>query len=392
MKKLLQKFNSLSTYARAVIISLFLLLILKFFSRISIISDFYTDHIFRHISTPLCMICGFAHFSVGEPAIVLAILFALSTLILAVVLTFLRKKEKYRHFAVKWIKSFFAFLIVVGALMTLNCSLPYGCSKLKLNDKTEEDYGFEELFTLRNHLAEKINALSAVQIRDSGGNAVFDDVHGQDLSDGLVKEMKKAMKGISDDYPRLSGYYPYPKGLLGSLFMYQTGTIGVYFPFTMESNYSTYLSLVHMPATICHEYSHLKGYMFEDEANFIAYIACIESENEFVQYSGYLDAFWYVEMDLMNYLIDPEKEAIYEKNAVELDERCDPDLYTYTEEMFEKAEQASEEFEEKTGVSQSEVSEMGDDFTDSYASFYDVELNYSEVTICLLQYFDGVLY
>ena len=131
MKKILQKFNSLSTYARAVIIALFLLLILNFFSRISIISDFYTDHIFRHISTPLCMICGFAHFSVGEPAIVLAILFALSTLILAVVLIFLRKNEKYRHFAVKWIKSFFAFLIVVGALMTLNCSLPYGCSKLK---------------------------------------------------------------------------------------------------------------------------------------------------------------------------------------------------------------------------------------------------------------------
>ena len=63
---------------------------------------------------------------------------------------------------------------------------------------------------------------------------------------------------------------------------------GVYSPFTVEANYNREMPLYNIPHTICHELSHLKGFMREDEANFIGYAACIHSEDLYFRYSGYL--------------------------------------------------------------------------------------------------------
>ena len=39
---------------------------------------------------------------------------------------------------------------------------------------------------------------------------------------------------------------------------------------------------------MCHELTHLRGYMQEEEANFIAYLACRDSDDPEFQYSGTL--------------------------------------------------------------------------------------------------------
>ena len=61
---------------------------------------------------------------------------------------------------------------------------------------------------------------------------------------------------------------------------------GVYSPFTLEANYNREMPEVNIPVAICHELSHLRGYMREDEANFIAYLACLQSEDPQFVYSG----------------------------------------------------------------------------------------------------------
>ena len=68
---------------------------------------------------------------------------------------------------------------------------------------------------------------------------------------------------------------------------------GVYSPFTVEANYNGDMPDYNVPHTLCHELSHLKGFMREDEANFIGYLACISSENEAFRYSGYLTGWVY---------------------------------------------------------------------------------------------------
>lgn len=391
MKKILERLKKLSTFTKAVLVTLALLLVLNILARVPAFCDFYTDHIFWIASAFYSRFTGLFPFSFGEPAIVFAILFVLSSLIIALLMIFLRKKEKYMRFAKKWLKCFLVFLLTVGMLMTLNCSIPYGCSRINLNDKKMQDYGFDELLALYNELAEECNELSEKVPRDEDGNAVYDAEYGQEISKGLIKEIKKTIKDFSKEFPRFSGYIPRPKGLIGSVFMYETNTIGVYFPFTMEANYSTYLAQVNFPATICHEYSHLKGYMFEDEANFVGFLACMKSDNEFIRYSGYINAIYYVSTDLCSFMGE-EYEKRIENEAVYLSYRVYEDFSTYTEKTRQEAEKAAEKVYEKTGMDGETIEEMGDTFTETYIDYYNASLNYNEVTYRLLQYYDNQVF
>ena len=53
------------------------------------------------------------------------------------------------------------------------------------------------------------------------------------------------------------------------------------------------MTAYNIPHTICHELSHLRGFMREDEANFIGFLACIGSEDPEYRYSGYLSGWIY---------------------------------------------------------------------------------------------------
>ena len=63
---------------------------------------------------------------------------------------------------------------------------------------------------------------------------------------------------------------------------------GVYSPFTIEANYNNSMPACTIPFSTCHELAHLGGFMEEEEANFIAYLACMESKSFDFQYSGSL--------------------------------------------------------------------------------------------------------
>ena len=111
-------------------------------------------------------------------------------------------------------------------------------------------------------------------------------------SDGNFKQMQSkgvaAMKHLAGAYPVLSGTYPRPKPLAVSEILSIQQCSGVYSPFTIEANYNNDMVPYNIPHTICHEMSHLRGFMREDEANFIGYLACIQSEDADFRYSGYL--------------------------------------------------------------------------------------------------------
>ena len=96
------------------------------------------------------------------------------------------------------------------------------------------------------------------------------------------------MFSLGATYPELSGYYPQPKGLLFPAFLSVQNLSGIYSPFTIEANYNSAMVSYNLPFTICHELSHLRGFMQEEEANFIAYLASSQSDYKEFQYSGSL--------------------------------------------------------------------------------------------------------
>lgn len=115
---------------------------------------------------------------------------------------------------------------------------------------------------------------------------------GLDAAEGNYEQVQKkgiaAMKRLAEQYSVLDGYYPKPKPVMVSEILSVQQVCGIYSPFTIEANYNNDIVSYNIPHTICHEMSHLRGFMREDEANFIGYLACVGSEDADYRYSGYL--------------------------------------------------------------------------------------------------------
>ncbi len=104
---------------------------------------------------------------------------------------------------------------------------------------------------------------------------------------------QRAMEKLGQRYRRLSGHYPYPKPILNTWRLSIQQTTGVYSPVTVEANYNRDIAYYDIPFTICHELSHLRGYMQEEEANFIGVLATIGADDLYFNYSGYVSAWVY---------------------------------------------------------------------------------------------------
>ncbi len=140
------------------------------------------------------------------------------------------------------------------------------------------------------------------------------------------RESVKAMKNLGETYPELAGFYPYPKPLLWSDFFSIQQLCGQYSPFTVEATYNRSMPDYNIPHTVCHELSHLRGFMREDEANFIGYLACIGSDDDAFRYSGYLTGWVYATNALAKK--DP---AAYADICRQLDQRAWDDLWDNNE-------------------------------------------------------------
>lgn len=94
------------------------------------------------------------------------------------------------------------------------------------------------------------------------------------------------MEALAERYPALARpLYSPPKPVLFSELMSYADIAGMYFPFTVESNINTDGPFFTIPATMGHEMAHQCGFMREDEANFIAYLACKQSDDALMRYS-----------------------------------------------------------------------------------------------------------
>lgn len=283
-----------------------------------------------------------------------------------------RRQGLFLRFSGGFYRVFLYILLLTALLMTLNCSIPYRCSRLTISDR--EDYTIGELRKLRNYLVEQCNAYAQQFPRDAQGRlAVFVSVREMD------EASRRAMQDLADRYPRLGGYYPDMKPVFHSQLMVQSGMAGVYFPFSMESNYNAEMYFLNDYAVFSHERAHIKGYMFEEEANFFAYLACTGSEDPLCRYSGYLSVLGYVDND---FYASTTKEDYLQQVRIS-PEVCLDDIFV-TEEVRQKAA-------EESGISAETATEMNHTFMDGYLDYYDIEggrASYARVTGLLLQYYD----
>lgn len=82
-----------------------------------------------------------------------------------------------------------------------------------------------------------------------------------------------------------------PKAVFFSEAMSYMEIVGIFTPYTVEANVNVHTTDFDIPFAACHELAHISGFMREDEANFLAYQACLASEDRFFRYSGTLTAY-----------------------------------------------------------------------------------------------------
>ena len=108
------------------------------------------------------------------------------------------------------------------------------------------------------------------------------------------EEAREAMRLLGEEIPVLAGFYPNAKPVIASRVLSRFNTAGIFIPFTMEATFNHDIPDHQIPFIIAHEFAHFRGFMREDEANFIAYLACRGSESVELRYSAAINALSHV--------------------------------------------------------------------------------------------------
>ncbi len=149
------------------------------------------------------------------------------------------------------------------------------------------EYSKDELIAATNYYAAQATQYAALVDRDEAGRAQFSDFS------TLAAQAGRGYESLRQTYPQFDGSTDPVKSLLSWRLFSQFGTTGIFICFTGEScvNPDTYEAWI--PFTMCHEIAHRQAVAAEDEANFCAYLACMENPSDEFRYSGAFAAYIY---------------------------------------------------------------------------------------------------
>lgn len=164
-------------------------------------------------------------------------------------------------------------------------------------------YLFWGINYMRQPLLEKLS-LDQVQLKMDAFDSTFVDIirqtnklnpnYGIQAVDEINRIVETSYKGVLDSLglKRIPG----PQGiktLASNWILNKTTTSGFFSPFFHEVHYNDEMLVIELPFVIAHEKAHQMGYTSEGEANFLAYLVCINSEDPLVRYSGYFNVLGY---------------------------------------------------------------------------------------------------
>lgn len=276
-------------------------------------AEWYSQNIYPVLVSAIGRLTGLLPFSLAEICLYL-LLAALILSLICLCIGIARKGEAGRRLFA-WFSCAVLAVSILAFLYTAGCGVNYHRKTFSSEEGIiASDYTAEELQEICIRLTEEVNSRAGKVSRDSDGVMILTAPEGE----GAVEAMEK----LAEVFPSLKGYYPMPKKVAVSEILSYQGLTGVYSPFTIEANYNGDMTPYNIPFTACHELSHLRGFMEEKEANFIAFLACIGSDWTDFQYSGYLSGWTYC----MNALYRADPEAWQETRSL-LDKKAEADVW-----------------------------------------------------------------
>lgn len=295
-KKTLKK-ATWRTYLSALLLDLLALAANQLAIHSSTFADAYSHYVYRVLSLGIGSVMGLLPFSVVELLLYATILFVL--------FDFAKQlRRAVRAGIARPLRHFLGHLfLILSALLVLYvflCGINYHRTSFSQEaslsvtiDAHGTVYDEADLIALCDYLVTEINDTEAQLDVPYIGQTSETPKPSAAWLWHAGRTGQRAMEKLGQRYHRLSGHYPYPKPILNTWILSVQQTTGVYSPFTVEANYNRDIAYYDIPFTICHELSHLRGYMQEEEANFIGVLATIGADDLYFNYSGYVSAWVY---------------------------------------------------------------------------------------------------
>lgn len=150
----------------------------------------------------------------------------------------------------------------------------------------------------------------------------------EDMSVGLESQIRGNLESVLSDWDiptmgRVRVRKLYPKGVL-----LRISTAGVYIPFVFEGHIDAGLHPIQYPFTMAHEMSHGYGLADEGTCNFTGFVACMASEDPFVQYSASMSIWRYMANNLRK-----GSPRLYKKMMKQISANVRTDLIAVMDEM-----------------------------------------------------------
>ena len=285
------------------ITTLFLVISIKLFSlsaeRVEVI---YSSKFYFFFSKILRFLFGWIPFSIGDILYFIAGSWLLWKIIKNIKLC-LKKQLKGKLFlqkVLKLLQGFILIYIIFNVFWGLNYNGKGIASQLDLSKMT---YDTSDLRKLQNILLQKVNSSKMTLVNK---NSIYP------TNKDLFKRAQNCYIQTEKIYPFLHYKNPSIKSSFYGWMGNYLGFTGYYNPFTGEAQVNTTVPKFLLPYITAHEIAHQIGYAKENEANFVGYLAAVNSNDTLFLYSAYLDLFMYTNREVYY------SDSVYAKQSLEL--------------------------------------------------------------------------
>ena len=268
----------------------FLTILIKIFSfNEHWVERYYTYGLYPVISGILRFLFGWLPFSFGDILYISAVLFLVFKTWKFLRILHQRKVRQY----LRWVllKKLLHLVLLVYLVFNIFWGLNYNrqgiSSQLRLD---VQPYTVADLDTITGILQARLAT-----------NAPFVDTSNRLIISNqrlLSKEAIKAYETARIGLPFLAYQLPSIKSSMFSGIGHYFGFSGYYNPFSGEAQINTTIPFFLKPFVTTHEIGHQLGYAKENEANFVAFLACHNSTNPEFRYSLYFEMYQYAIREL----------------------------------------------------------------------------------------------
>ncbi len=248
-------------------------------------SDFFNRYISSLIRGAMALVSSIFPFSLAETLIVSIPLWVTAVLVIGI-----RVTAKGRVEGTRFVFGLASVLALLYGLFVFTSTAGYRgtslASKLGLSD---EPVSANDLAMAADYMVDKMEEVLDEIEYIYGGSSVM-PYSLSEMSNRLIDAYDKG----ADKYPFISCFWSKVKPIALSEPMSYTHITGIYTYYTGEANININFPDYSLPFTAAHELAHQRGILPEDEANFVAFLICCESDDPYIRYSGYLNMLEYL--------------------------------------------------------------------------------------------------